>query len=277
VGATAFYFVDTADDEQVDIAEIMGPGAVGPIYVNAELDWGGHAIVLDSMWVAPDRRRAGIATAMSERIAGIGLPAWGLFRDPWFAAYFLHRWPPLDDVERALGTYWPWWEEYVTATEWGDRDRDRATATVKISARLSPDDYSLMTDVVRDPAEFLASLLRPRDDVRVDLDQGGWTVSPLEAKVKLLSRDGDARLSGSGVIEYLAGPLYARAGLNRYLRRPFDDLADVNVEEDALGETAIADCVERLAETGSTVEGWSWQARPASTSRDRDSGRNGAV
>ncbi|MGH2947048.1 MAG: GNAT family N-acetyltransferase [Solirubrobacteraceae bacterium] len=75
VGSTVFYFVDTLDDEQTDIHEIVGPGSIGPFFAEGDERWGGHAIVMDSVWVAPDRRRAGIATAMVDLVAQIGLPA----------------------------------------------------------------------------------------------------------------------------------------------------------------------------------------------------------
>jgi hypothetical protein len=65
VSSTVIYFVDTRSEEDTDIHEIVGPGSVGPIFTKASYDWGGHAIVMDSFWVAPDRRRAGIGTGRS--------------------------------------------------------------------------------------------------------------------------------------------------------------------------------------------------------------------
>lgn len=239
VGSTVFYFVDTLDEEQTDINEIVGPGAVGPFFARGDYRWGGHVIVMDSMWVALDRRRAGIATAMAAEVAAIGVPGYGAFRDPWFGAFFLHRWPPVTPVER--GSYWPWWAQYIEAYEWAGED-DSEQAELRVTVWVSDEERAdfRMAWESRDasPAAHLACVLGPDDSVRGDLDQGSWTVDVDSVQMDKAA-DG-WRMTGRATVTYMAEPLFTRADLNRYLAAPFAELEPVEELRDALAATVIA-------------------------------------
>jgi hypothetical protein len=250
VGSMVIYFVDTRSEEDTDIHEIVGPGSVGPIFTKASYDWGGHAIVMDSLWVAPDRRRAGIATAMAERVAGIGLPAWGEFRDPWLAAFFLHRWPPTRPVHRSR--YWPLHEAYQDATSWTDEEQKRAELDVTLW--LSDDELTDMTETSESATKLLGYAMDPHDDVRSALDDGGWELEIQNASIA--AANGGWRLTGHLAVTYLAEPLLARAGLEAYLLSPFDGRPRIDTLEQALDTTVIAAVRRKLTRGRGHVEHW---------------------
>jgi len=260
VGSTVIYFVDTRSEEDTDIHEIVGPGSVGPIFTKASCDWGGHAIVMDSFWVAPDRRRTGIATAMAERVASIGLPAWGEFRDPWFAAFFLHRWPPTRPVRH--GQYWPLHEAYQDATGWADEEIQER-AELDVTLWLSDDELTDMAATGESPAEFLDDAMDPHDDVRGGLDNGGWTLAVQNATIA--AADGGWRLTGRLAVTYLAEPLFARAGLEAYLLSPFDGQPRIDTLEQALDATVIEAVRHKLAHGRGHVEHWQLSTSAAHT------------
>lgn len=251
VGSTVLYFVDTRSEEDTDIHEIVGPGSVGPIFTKASYDWGGHAIVMDSFWVAPDRRRAGIATAMVERVAEIGLPAWGEFRDPWFAAFFLDRWPPTRPVRR--GRYWPLYEANQDAAEWADEEIQER-AELDVTLWLSDAELTEMTEIGESATEFLDDAMNPHDDVRGGLDDGGWKLDIQNAS--LSADNGGWRLTGRVTVTYLAEPLLTRAGLEAYLLSPFDSQPRTHTLEQALDTTVIAAVRRKLARGCGHVEHW---------------------
>jgi GNAT superfamily N-acetyltransferase len=263
VGSAVIYFVDTRSDEDTDIHEIVGPGSVGPIFTKASYDWGGHAIVMDSFWVAPDRRRAGIATAIAERVAAIGLPAWGEFRDPWFAAFFLHRWPPTRSVRR--GRYWPLHEAYLDTTGCADEEIQER-AELDVGLWLSDDeltDMAEMAETTDSAIEFLDDAMDPDDDVRRGLDDGGWELGVQSATIA--AADGGWRLTGRLTITYLAEPLLARARLEAYLLSPFDGQPRIDTLEQALDATVIAAVRGKLARGRGHIEHWQLLTSPAHT------------
>jgi len=258
VGSAVIYFVDTRSEEDTDIHEITGPASVGPIFTKASYDWGGHAIVMDSFWVAPDRRRAGIATAMAERIAEIGLPAWGEFRDPWFAAFFLHRWPPTRSVRR--GRYWPLYEAYLDASDWTN-EGSQECAELDVTLWLSDAELTEMTETSESAVEFLDDAMDPYDDVRGGLDDGGWELDIQNAN--LAAHNGGWRLAGHVTVTYLVEALLTRARLEAYLLSPFDSQPEIDTLGQALDMTVIATVRRRFA-GGGRVEHWQLSTSPQS-------------
>ncbi len=251
VSSAVIYFVDTRSEEETDINEIVGPASVGPIFTKASYDWGGHAIVMDSFWVAPDRRRTGIATAMADRIAEIGLPAWGEFRDPWFAAFFLDRWPPTRPVRR--GRYWPLYEANQDASDWADEEiQERAELDVKLW--LSDAEVSEMTETSESTIELLDDAMDPDDPTRGDLDDGGWKLDIQNAS--LAPTNGGWHLSGHMTVTYLAEPLLTRAALEAYLLSPFDGQPRIDTLDQALDTTVIAAVRRRFTPGRGYVEHW---------------------
>lgn len=260
VGSTVIHFIDTRSEEDTDIHEIVGPGSVGPIFTKASYDWGGHAIVMHSFWVAPDRRRAGIATAMAEQVASIGLPAWGEFRDPWFAAFFLHRWPPTRPIRR--GRYWPLHEAYENATGWINEEVPER-AHLDVTLWLSNDELTDMAEVGESAAELLDDATNPHDDVRGELEDGGWELECGNATIA--PADGGWRLTGRLTVTYLAEPLFARAGLEAYLLSPFDGQPRIDTLEQALDATVIAAVRRKLTCDCGHVENWGLSRSSAQT------------
>ncbi len=251
VGSAVIYFVDTLDEEDADIQEITGPASVGPIFTKASYDWGGHAIVMDSLWVAPDRRRAGVATALAERIAEIGLPAWGEFRDPWFAAFLLHRWPPTRSVRR--GQYWPLYKAYLDATDWADEE-SQERAEIEITLWLSDAELTEMAETSESAVEFLDDAMNPYDDVRSGLDNGGWELDVQNAS--LITSNGGWRLAGRVIVTYLVEVLLTRAGLEAYLLSPFLRQPKIDTLEQALDVTVMAAVRRQFARSRGHVEHW---------------------
>lgn len=273
VGSTVLYFVDTRNEEDTDIQEITGPASVGPIFRKASYDWGGHAIVMDSIWVAPDRRRAGIATAMVERVAEIGLPAWGEFRDPWFAAFFLYRWPPTRPICR--GRYWPLYEAYRDAAEWADEESQERTE-LDVTLWLSDDELAEIAETRESAIEFLDCVMDPYDDVRRKLDDGGWKLDIQNASIS--ANNGGWRLAGRVTVTHLAEALLARAELETYLLFPFHSQPKIDTLDQAFDTTVVAAARRRLAGGRGHVEHWQLSTSPgggglaiqaASTRRDR--------
>jgi GNAT superfamily N-acetyltransferase len=256
VGSAVIYFVDTLSEEDTDIREITGPASVGPIFTKASYDWGGHAIVMDSFWVAPDRRRAGIATAMAERIAEIGLPAWGEFRDPWFAAFFLHRWPPTRSIRR--GRYWPLYEEYLDASDWAD-EGNQECAELDITLWLSDAELTEMTETSESAVELLDDAMDPDDDVRGGLDAGGWELDIQHASLD--AHNGGWRLAGHVTVTYLVEALLTRARLEAYLLTPFDSQPAIDTLGQALEMTVIEAVRRRFDRGNGRVERWQLSSR----------------
>ncbi len=251
VGSAVIYFVDTRSEEDTDIHEIVGPGSVGPIFMKASYDWGGHAIVMDSFWVAPDRRRAGIATAMADRVAEIGLPAWGEFRDPWFAAFFLDRWPPTRSVRR--GQYWPLYEANQDASECADEEIQER-AELNVTLWFSDAELTELTETSESAIELLDDAMDPDDDARGDLDDGGWMLDIQNAG--LAAANGGWHLTGRMTVTYLAGPLLTRARLEAYLLFPFDGQPRIDTLEQVLDTTVIAAVRRRLTRGRGHVQHW---------------------
>lgn len=225
VGSTVIYFVDTRSEEDTDIQEIVGPGSVGPMFTKASYDWDSHAIVMDSFWVAPDRRRAGVATAMIEQVAAIGLPAWGEFRDPWFGAFCLHRWPPTSPIRH--GRYWPLYKAYTDATDWID-DEIPERVELDVTLWLSEHELTEMSEMIETSegaVEFLGNAMDPHHDVRGET--GGWRLGT--GCPERHNRSGERRSAPLRPCErYLPDQAAVRAsgtgGLPAFpLRRPAED------------------------------------------------------
>jgi GNAT superfamily N-acetyltransferase len=262
VGSTVFYFVDTLDDEQTDIHEIVGTGSIGPFFAEGDERWGGHAIVMDSVWVAPDRRRAGIATAMVELVAQIGLPGWGEFRDPWFAAFFLHHWPPTRSMHE--GSYWPVYEAYEDVVEWANDEADEVD--VNVTVWLS-DSERLEWDAIHrdhDPKLLLDSQLRSHDETRSSLANGGWELEVRDARIERAG-DGGWRITGTVRVVFAPEPLFARADLEAFLAAPFDASEPFEDLSDALAATVIATARRHAPREHARIEHWQL-ARPATRS-----------
>lgn len=249
VGSTIFYFADTMDDEQIDIQEIVGPGHTGPFFAEGDEQWGGHVIVMDSMWVAPDRRRAGIATAMGDLVAQIGLPGWGQFRDPWFAAFFLHHWPPTRSI--ADGTYWPIYGPYADATDWAEED-DAEDAMVELRLELSTDEFLEFGD---DAASLVQFALATDDDPREALIEGGFGLEVLDGELR--QRTDGWTVSAQARISYIEEPFLARAALEKYLLAPFDPQPPVESVGEAIDTVVIAAAVSRRSYMG--LDSIAWQ------------------
>lgn len=251
VGSTAFYFADTLDMEQVDVPEVMGPVATGPFFTEGDHDWGGHVIVMDSMWVASDRRRAGIARAMGDRVAEIGLPGWGQFRDPWFAAFFLHRWPPTRPL--IMGSYWPVFGAYLDAVDSAD-ENDVQEAQLELYFELSSDELLVMTS---DSADFVHLALTPEHEVRDELADGAVAIEVHHARARRAR--GRWTVVATVSLTYIDEPLRARAALEAYLAAPFGAQAPVETLAQAIELAVIAPTLDLRSAEGLASLSW----RPA--------------
>lgn len=131
VGAAQWYYVDALNDEEMDTDELMGPSSVGPIFVERPEDYAGHVMGLHSFWVAPDRRRTGVARALANYLADFGVPAIGAFRDPLFAAFFLQEYEPLP---LSFTTYGDLYDQWIEVSD-EEYDADPSSVDLRVCVR----------------------------------------------------------------------------------------------------------------------------------------------
>lgn len=109
VGAAHWSFADALDEERMNTTELRGPASVGPLVADCPDGYAGHVMAPHSFWVAPPARRAGVARRLGRRLAALGVPAVGEFRDPLFTAFVLREFPAVPLAGTAYGRLYERW------------------------------------------------------------------------------------------------------------------------------------------------------------------------
>lgn len=168
VGSLAFKLTHAQGASFRDLDEISGVMSFGPFFRRTH----GWTIIVDSVWVARDRRRDGIARALISQLKGLNLPAWATFRDPWFAAGCYAAFAAPDQVGECA------WAEATAALQ----RSPGAKRSLAIDVRLDVATCPYVGLAAGDARQLAATLLG--DDPEREMHEGRWSSLPLNARLE---------------------------------------------------------------------------------------------